>query len=75
MCVVSFDYFWHKLMTIMPVTNKSFAIAGGACFADILVVADSFVLCIKFSGKNPAHRKSAKRYRAFYTTKLDNKEE
>jgi hypothetical protein len=26
------------------------------------VVAESFVLRIKFSGKNPAHRKSAKRY-------------
>ena len=30
--------------------------------ADSLVVAESFVLRIKFSGKNPAHRKSAKRY-------------
>jgi hypothetical protein len=29
---------------------------------DSFVVAESFVLRIKFSGKKPAHRKSAKRY-------------
>lgn len=42
--------------------NMGFAIAGGPCFADSLVVAESFVLRINIGGKNPAHRKSAKRY-------------
>lgn len=45
--------------------NSTFAIGGVSCSADSLVVAESFVLRIKFSGKNPAHRKSAKRYRLF----------
>ncbi len=42
--------------------NSTFAIGGVSCSADSLEVAESFVLRIKFSGKNPAHRKSAKRY-------------
>jgi hypothetical protein len=42
--------------------NSTFAIGVISCFADSLVVAESFVLRIKVSGKNPAHRKSAKRY-------------
>ncbi len=46
--------------------NSTFAIGGVSCSADSLVVAESFVLRIKFSGKNPAHRKSAKRYASFY---------
>lgn len=33
------------------------------CFVPSSAVADSLVLRIKLSGKNPAHRKSAKRYR------------
>jgi hypothetical protein len=41
--------------------NSTFAIGGVSCSADTFVVAESFVLRIKFSGKNPAHRKSAKR--------------
>ena len=41
--------------------NSTFAIGGVSCSADSLVVAESFVLRINFSGKNPAHRKSAKR--------------
>uniref|UniRef100_UPI00404A0B9D hypothetical protein n=1 Tax=Gelidibacter sp. TaxID=2018083 RepID=UPI00404A0B9D len=41
--------------------NSTFAIGGVSCSADSLVVAESFVLRFKFSGKNPAHRKSAKR--------------
>ena len=44
-----------------PAGNSTFAIGGFPCSADSLVVAASFVLRIKFSGKNPAHRKSAKR--------------
>jgi hypothetical protein len=42
--------------------NSTFAIGGVSCSADSLVVAESFVPRIKFSGKNPAQRKSAKRY-------------
>jgi len=42
--------------------NSTFAIGGVSCSADSLVVAESFVLRINFSGKNPAHRKSANRY-------------
>ena len=41
---------------------STFAIGGVSCSADSFVVAESFVLRIKFSGKNPAHRKTAKRY-------------
>lgn len=43
--------------------NSTFAIGGVSNTADSFVVAKSFVLRIKFSGKNPAHRKSANRYR------------
>ncbi len=42
--------------------NSTFAIGGVSCSADSLVVAESFVLHINISGKNPAHRKSAERY-------------
>jgi hypothetical protein len=41
--------------------NSTFAIGGVSCSAESFVVAESFVLRIKFSGKNPAHRKSANR--------------
>ena len=41
--------------------NSTFAIGGVSCSADSLEVAESFVLRIKFRGKNPAHRKSANR--------------
>ena len=46
---------------IMPAYNSTFAIGGVSCSADSFVVAESFVLRINISGKNPAHRKSAKR--------------
>ena len=46
--------------------NSTFAIGGVSCSADGLVVAESFVHRIKFSGKNPAHRKSANRYGIVY---------
>ena len=42
--------------------NSTFAIGGGSCSADSFVVAESFVLRINICGKNPAHRKSAKRW-------------
>jgi len=50
----------------MPAANSTFAIGGVSFSADSLVVAESFVLRIKFSGKKPAHRKSAKRYASLY---------
>ncbi len=46
-------------------TNSTFAIGGVSCSADSFVVAESFVLRINISGKNPAHRKSANRYMQF----------
>jgi len=42
--------------------NSTFAIGGVSCSADSFVVAESFVLRLNSSGKNPVHRKSAKRY-------------
>ena len=45
-----------------PAGNSTFAIGGVSCSADSFVVAESFMLRINISGKNPAHRKSAKRY-------------
>ncbi|MBU3663500.1 MAG: hypothetical protein FGM41_09930 [Bacteroidetes bacterium] len=42
--------------------NSTFAIGGVSCSKDHLVVAENFVLRINISGKNLAHRKSAKRY-------------
>ena len=44
-----------------PAGNSTFAIGGVSCFADSLVVAESFVLLINICGEKPAHRKSAKR--------------
>jgi hypothetical protein len=46
--------------------NSTFAIGGVSCSADTFVVAESFVIRINNSGKNPAHRKSANRYAACY---------
>jgi hypothetical protein len=43
--------------------NSTFAIGGVSFSVDSFVVAESFVLRINISGKNPAHRKSAKRYK------------
>ena len=43
--------------------NSTFAIGGVSCSADSLEVAKCFVFRIKIIGKNPAHRKSANRYR------------
>ena len=46
----------------MAAGNSTFAIGGVSCSADSLVVAEIFVLRMNFCAKNPAHRKSAKRY-------------
>ena len=51
----------HLLDRRKTAYNSTFAIGGFSCSADSLVVAESFVLRINISGKNPAHRKSAKR--------------
>jgi len=48
-------------MTRKPAHNSTFAIGGVSCSADSLAVAESFVLRIKFSAKNPRLRKAAKR--------------
>jgi hypothetical protein len=42
--------------------NSTFAIGGVSYSKDSLVVAESFVLRIKFSGKNPALQVAVKRY-------------
>jgi len=49
-------------MTGKATHNSTFAIGGVSCFADCFVVAKSLYLRMNFCGKNPAHRKSAKRY-------------
>lgn len=49
--------------TKSPAAKSTFAIGGVSCSAGSLVVAESFVLHIKFSGKKPAQFKlKAKRY-------------
>ena len=53
--------------------NSTFAIGGVSCSADSLEVSESFVLRIKFSGKNPAHRKSANRFGRFPDREYDGK--
>ena len=45
--------------------NSTFAIGGVSCCADSFVVAESFVLRMNISSNNPAHRKSANRYKPF----------
>ena len=40
--------------------NSTFAIGGVSCSADSLVVAESFVLRIKISGKNPTLHQAPK---------------
>ncbi len=57
-------------MTRSPAGNSTFAIGGVSCSADSFVVAESLVLRINISGRNPAHRKSAKRCTKFYARVL-----
>ena len=45
--------------------NSGLAKGGVSCFVETFVQGSTFVLRINFSGKNPAHRKSAKRYLSF----------
>jgi len=44
-----------------PACNSTYPKGGVSCFADSFVVAESSVLRMKFSGKNPALRVAAKR--------------
>jgi hypothetical protein len=46
----------------MKVHNSTYPKGGVSCFADSFVVAESSVLRMKFSAKNPALRVAAKRY-------------
>jgi hypothetical protein len=46
----------------MQAYNSKLLIGGVSSPIDSFVVAESFVLRIKFSGKKPAHRKPEKRY-------------
>jgi hypothetical protein len=52
-------------MKDLPAPNSTYPKGGVSCFADTFVVAESAVLRMKFSGKNPALRVAAKRYAAF----------
>jgi len=48
--------------TRTPAYNSTYPKGGVSCFADTFVQAESSVLRMKFSGKNPALRVAAKRY-------------
>jgi hypothetical protein len=43
--------------------NSTFAIGGVSYTADSFMLAESFMLRIKFSGKKPAHRQASNRYK------------
>jgi hypothetical protein len=47
----------NLLTDSMPAAKSTFAIGGGSCSADSLVVAESFVLRINICAEKPAHRK------------------
>jgi len=49
------------LWTITPAANSTYPKGGVSCFADRFVEAESSVLRMKFSGKNPALRVAADR--------------
>jgi hypothetical protein len=46
-----------------PAGNSTYPKGGVSCSADSFVVAESSVLRMKFSGKNPALRVAANRYK------------
>jgi len=46
----------------MPATNSTYPKGGVLCSKDTSLQAESSVLRMKFSGKNPALRVAAKRY-------------
>lgn len=47
-----------------PAGNSTYPKGGVSCYVDSFVVAESSVLRMKFSAKNPALRVAAKRYAA-----------
>jgi hypothetical protein len=49
------------MVEIITRYNSTYPKGGVSCFADSFVVAESSVLRMKFSGKNPALRVAAKR--------------
>ncbi|MEO5776813.1 MAG: VCBS repeat-containing protein [Flavobacterium sp.] len=53
-----------------PACNSTYPKGGVSCFSDTFVVAESSVLRMKFSGKNPALRVAAKRYQQYSMTKI-----
>jgi len=52
-------------------TNSTYPKGGVSCFADSFVQAESLVLRMKFSGKNPALRVAKNRYGQVYLTSLE----
>jgi hypothetical protein len=52
----------------MPATNIVLAIGGLNGFVSTEVQNSTFVLRLKFSAKNPAHRQYAARYVLFFVT-------
>lgn len=46
---------------IKPAANRTYPKGGALCSSDTFFFNHNFVLRMKFCGKNPAHRKSAKR--------------
>jgi hypothetical protein len=50
-----------------PAGNSTYPKGGVSCSADSFVVAESSVLRMKFSGKNPALRVAANRYQQCFT--------
>jgi hypothetical protein len=57
----SLDRIFYNELKEKPGHNSTFAIGGVSCSADSFVVSGTLVFQIKFCGKKPAHRKSAKR--------------
>jgi hypothetical protein len=58
----------YQLMNMAHTPNSTYPKGGVSCFADSFVVAESSVLRMKFSAKNPALRVAAKRYLQLKTT-------
>jgi len=52
----------ERLKTRVTAHNSTYPKGGASCSADTFVQAESSVLRMKFSGKNPALRQAAKRY-------------
>ena len=55
----------HNETKIKTTPNRFFALWGPTLFVETFVQYSTFVLRMNDSGKNPAHRKSAKNYMPF----------